>query len=125
MNRYLINLWALANCAGNPMQSIIVERGQCVEPAFGLSFRANGSHITLANNCSESFFVNTIDCPVSSGCCYVPYGLSVNISMTGMDTSKNETRAERPPNGNQNQNSGFESPLPQPAPGRRFICNEV
>jgi len=118
-------MWIVANCTGGQTGSIVVEPDVCVEPSFGLSFSTNGSSVTLANNCSESFFLNTIECPVNSGCCYIPHGLSVNVTVTDLPLSRNETRNSRPNSGFGGDPGAFASPLPQPSPGRRFVCTKV
>jgi len=117
MLNYLINFWIISNCKGNPIGSVVVNNNLCVEPSFGLGFRANDTYITISNNCTDTKNINSVFCEVNSGCCYIPEGLSVNITTSSLPISKNEKR-----------HAFFKStnmtPLPPPSPGRVFVCTE-
>jgi len=110
MIRYLINFWIVLNCQNYPFGSVVVEPDVCIKSNFGLAFRTNGSHIIITNNCSDNILVNKVACQADSGCCQVPVGLSVNITITDLPLSVNKTH--------------IYSPLPDPSPGRRFVCTE-
>ena len=97
------------NCIGTPIGSVVVS-DNCVEPKFGLAFQMNGSHVSISNNCS-GVQPNIIKC--FDACCYVPIGMSINVSLTDLELTMNETRVAEP------------SPLPPPLPNRRFVCVET
>ena len=108
MSNYLIQVWLAANCIGRQIGAVIIPHDTCIEPSFGLAFRANGTWLTVANNCSQTEYLNTVRCDADSGCCYIPEGLSGNITRTS------ETTYEAP------KRVG----LPEPITGRRFVCTE-
>ena len=53
--------------------------------------------------------LNTVPCVADEGCCYVPEGLSVNITETDLVLNTGNTKLRG---------------LPQATPGRTFICVE-
>ena len=109
---YLVSVWLAINCIGTPIGTVVVGN-YCVEPKFGLAIWTNGSYVTLGNSCTETFHKNTVRCNVDEECCYIPEGISMNITMTDLDISKNETK-QMPAT-----DRG-----PVPAKGRTFICVE-
>jgi hypothetical protein len=114
MLKFLIKIWMSTNCIGSQIGSIVVQRDQCVEPPFGLGFTTNGSYILLGNNCSQREKLNIVRCEVEQSCCYVPEGMSLNItSVIDLPLTENKT---------QTHTDGF--PLPVPTQGRRFVCVE-
>ena len=115
MENFLIQMWIVVNCIGTQMGSVVVPLNQCVEPKFGLAFKTNGTYVFMSNNCSQTEYVNMVQCNTTDPCCYVPDGLSINVSLTSQSWSKNETRGPLPPS---------VSPLPEPSAGRRFVCVE-
>ena len=115
MENFLIQLWIVINCVGTQIGSVVVPLNQCVEPKFGLAFKTNGTYIFMSNNCSQTEHVNIVQCSATDPCCYVPDGLSVNVSLTSQSWSKNETHGRGP---------YLPTPLPEPSAGRRFVCTE-
>ena len=110
---YLVSVWLAINCIGTPLGTVVVGN-YCVEPKFGLAIWTNGSYVTLGNSCSETFHRNTVRCNVDE-CCYIPEGISMNITRTDLDVSRNETKPV-----STNSVSG----LPVPTQGRTFVCVE-
>ena len=108
MSNYLIQVWLAANCVGRQIGAVIVPPNTCTEPAFGLAFKTNGTWLTVANNCSQTMYLNTVRCNADEGCCYIPQGLSGNITRTD-DTVYVAPQLEG---------------LPEPVNGRRFVCTE-
>jgi hypothetical protein len=110
--RFLINVWIAINCIGQKIGTVVVEPGRCVEPAFGLAFRANGTHVSVTDSCTQTKYINTIPCDATGGCCLVPETMSVNVTETTLNITPNSTRYQ--------SSVG----LPEPKNGRVFVCTE-
>jgi hypothetical protein len=109
---FMINVWLSVNCIGRQLGTVIVGQDQCVEPMFGLAFRANGTHASVTDRCSQTKYINTVRCEANGDCCLVPETLSINITETYLNTTPNATRP--------NSMTG----LPEPKSGRVFVCTE-
>ena len=109
MVNYLISVWMALNCIGQQLGTVVVPHDQCVEPKFGLAFRANGTHLTVSSSCKQTIMLNTINCISDDGCCHVPQSLSVNITETNLTSDSGTIKL---------------AGLPQATTGRTFVCVE-
>jgi hypothetical protein len=109
VTNYLISVWLAVNCIGAQLGTVVVPHDQCVEPKFGLAFKTNGTQLTVSSSCPQTKMVNNIQCASDGECCYVPQGLSVNITETSLTTDSSNTRLHG---------------LPQATTGRTFVCVE-
>ena len=109
MVNYFITVWMALNCIGKQLGTMVLSKDQCFEPKFGLAFRTNGTYLTVTGSCQQLVMLNTVKCGVSEGCCYIPDGLSVNITETDLQPQTGQTKFTY---------------LPEASPGRTFICIE-